>query len=482
MKKVNPQTLVSIPPVETNSLNKESCWLKIPPVKSARTASSAAKQERAKNGVQNRPAVPSYMAATESAKAKLKAQGLPRLDQDGIENHNVSRRHSLPASTNKKTKPTFGSLAGDCKTLMYVQISPSAADLGETLCSLNFASRVRGMEHGPARKQADLTELVKYKQLAEKAKHDEKEMKKLQDSLQSLQLRLGSTEHFCRSVRDLENQLAKERKTRLKQETRALAAVSAQSPALSALNQAQKTIAEKKPPLGPSRLRLPLRRITNFLPPPAPHHKTSTPTSSILPVSTDDKENISNTTKTKASLKARRGSIAVRPPPPATNPDLTNANCTICLRYQTGEGCKVVLSTLAFTAFELPPNGAIGTRILEFLFHSRPDLVNIRSVDEAIVIGAALSLSSSAFVLQYKDRELGDAHAEIKALKYSERVKEKAVEELTDELNKVDEKLKATEALLESKNLEIKKINDEKKAASAAQFAAEATLRRVHAA
>lgn len=31
-------------------------------------------------------------------------------------------------------------------------------------------------------------------------------------------------------------------------------------------------------------------------------------------------------------------------------------------------------------------------------------------------------------------------------------------------------------------NLEIKKINDEKKAALAAQFAAEATLRRVHAA
>ncbi|KAF3435851.1 hypothetical protein FNV43_RR22943 [Rhamnella rubrinervis] len=60
----------------------------------------------------------------------------------------------------------------------------------------------------------------------------------------------------------------------------------------------------------------------------------------------------------------------------------------------------VILSTLAFTAFELPPNGAIGTRILEFLFHSRSDLVNIRSIDEAIVIGAALSLSSSAFVLQ----------------------------------------------------------------------------------
>lgn len=61
---------------------------------------------------------------------------------------------------------------------------------------------------------------------------------------------------------------------------------------------------------------------------------------------------------------------------------------------------QVILSTLAFTAFELPPNGAIGTKILQFLFHSGPDLVNIRSIDEAVVIGAALSLSSSAFVLQ----------------------------------------------------------------------------------
>jgi hypothetical protein len=36
---------------------------------------------------------------------------------------------------------------------------------------------------------------------------------------------------------------------------------------------------------------------------------------------------------------------------------------------------KVLLSTLAFTAFELPPNNAIGTQILQFLFNSRPDLV-----------------------------------------------------------------------------------------------------------
>ncbi|XP_042508400.1 K(+) efflux antiporter 3, chloroplastic isoform X1 [Macadamia integrifolia] len=81
--------------------------------------------------------------------------------------------------------------------------------------------------------------------------------------------------------------------------------------------------------------------------------------------------------------------------------ELSLARLEALSKFAFGMGLtQVVLSTLAFTAFELPPNGAIGTRILEFLFHSRPDLVNIRSIDEAIVIGAALSLSSSAFVLQ----------------------------------------------------------------------------------
>lgn len=54
---------------------------------------------------------------------------------------------------------------GDSKTLMFVQISPNENDLSETLCSLNFASRVRGIELGPAKKQLDNTELLKYKQM-----------------------------------------------------------------------------------------------------------------------------------------------------------------------------------------------------------------------------------------------------------------------------------------------------------------------------
>ncbi|XP_010554399.1 PREDICTED: microtubule-associated protein 70-2-like isoform X2 [Tarenaya hassleriana] len=46
----------------------------------------------------------------------------------------------------------------------------------------------------------------------------------------------------------------------------------------------------------------------------------------------------------------------------------------------------------------------------------------------------------------------------------------------------MEEKLKLSEAILESKYLEIKKINEEKKGSMAAQFAEKATLRRVHAA
>lgn len=70
--------------------------------KSSKKASSLVKQERVENGLQSSAALPSYMAATESAKAKLRAQGSPRLSQDGAEKNNLARRHSLPSSTNSK--------------------------------------------------------------------------------------------------------------------------------------------------------------------------------------------------------------------------------------------------------------------------------------------------------------------------------------------------------------------------------------------
>ncbi|KAL0461638.1 UNVERIFIED_CONTAM: protein IQ-DOMAIN 31 [Sesamum latifolium] len=60
-----------------------------------------AKQEYTENISQNTPSLPSYMAATESAKAKLRAQGSSKFSEDAAE-HGYDRRHSLPASTNGK--------------------------------------------------------------------------------------------------------------------------------------------------------------------------------------------------------------------------------------------------------------------------------------------------------------------------------------------------------------------------------------------
>ena len=60
----------------------------------------------------------------------------------------------------------------------------------------------------------------------------------------------------------------------------------------------------------------------------------------------------------------------------------------------------MVLCTLTFTLFALPVGNGIGTQILEKIFQAPSNLAAIRTLDEAVVIGAALSLSSSAFVLQ----------------------------------------------------------------------------------
>jgi len=57
---------------------------------------------------------------------------------------------------------------------------------------------------------------------------------------------------------------------------------------------------------------------------------------------------------------------------------------------------QVALTTAAFTA--VPFLG--GSQILESVFGASQDLVSIKQLDEAFVIGAALALSSSAFVLK----------------------------------------------------------------------------------
>ncbi|KAJ9540564.1 hypothetical protein OSB04_027070 [Centaurea solstitialis] len=68
--------------------------------KTRRRKSLATKQEHNESVSQNSPTLPSYMAATESAKAKLRAQAAAKAAEEGAEN-GFSRRHSLPSSTGK---------------------------------------------------------------------------------------------------------------------------------------------------------------------------------------------------------------------------------------------------------------------------------------------------------------------------------------------------------------------------------------------
>ncbi|CAO2171242.1 unnamed protein product [Urochloa humidicola] len=73
---------------------------------SKRKSSLPNKSEYVENGTHNTPArarQPSYMAATESLKAKLRAQNSPKLDSDSLaEKNGFPRRHSLPSSTNSR--------------------------------------------------------------------------------------------------------------------------------------------------------------------------------------------------------------------------------------------------------------------------------------------------------------------------------------------------------------------------------------------
>jgi Kef-type K+ transport system membrane component KefB len=62
---------------------------------------------------------------------------------------------------------------------------------------------------------------------------------------------------------------------------------------------------------------------------------------------------------------------------------------------------QVLITSLIFMSFELPAGGSsLGTKLLELTCGAPASLVSVRTLDEAVVIAAALSMSSSAFVLQ----------------------------------------------------------------------------------
>ncbi|MEW5319391.1 MAG: hypothetical protein WDW38_010547 [Sanguina aurantia] len=70
-------------------------------------------------------------------------------------------------------------------------------------------------------------------------------------------------------------------------------------------------------------------------------------------------------------------------------------------KYAFGMGSlQILICVSIFTFFALPAGTGLGTQFLTTVAGSQLDLVSIRTVNEAIVIAAALSMSSSAFVLQ----------------------------------------------------------------------------------
>lgn len=78
--------------------------------------------------------------------------------------HSLKNKNShIPYRNSKLTYLLQESLGGDSKTLMVVQIAPVEKNVSETVCSLNFAQRVRTVELGQATKKTETAEMANMK-------------------------------------------------------------------------------------------------------------------------------------------------------------------------------------------------------------------------------------------------------------------------------------------------------------------------------
>ncbi|KAJ6704620.1 KINESIN-LIKE PROTEIN KIF3A ISOFORM X1 [Salix purpurea] len=101
------------------------------------------------------------------------------------------KKHHIPYRNSKLTQVLKDSLGGDSKTIMLVHVSPKEEDLCETICSLNFATRVKGVHLG----NDDTLEAKEKKEVAmanlqQKMKHIEDEWLLVKSDIEILNKKL----------------------------------------------------------------------------------------------------------------------------------------------------------------------------------------------------------------------------------------------------------------------------------------------------